>query len=69
MNPAAPFETALSLVWTPCPVCWGQRRVFVEAVGEGYVPETCAPCLGVGEMLTGAAAAALRSVPLRRSTP
>lgn len=55
MNTAIPFDAALSLTWTPCPVCRGQRRVFVASGdGEGYVPETCIPCLGVGEVLTAA---------------
>jgi hypothetical protein len=54
MNSAAPSEAVRSFAWIPCPVCWGQRRVFVASGdGEGYVPEVCTPCLGLGEVLTG----------------
>lgn len=38
-------------VWTPCPTCWGQRRIFEDRNGEGLVPCTCPACLGVGERI------------------
>ncbi len=38
-------------VWTPCPTCWGQRRIFEDRNGEGLVPCTCPVCLGVGERI------------------
>lgn len=54
MSTAAPSDAGLCLAWIPCPVCWGQRRVFVASGdGEGYVPEACGPYLGRGEVLTG----------------
>jgi hypothetical protein len=55
MSSAVSPGPAVQLVWTPCSCCWGQRRIFVEAAdGEGYVPEVCAACLGMGEVLIGA---------------
>ncbi len=38
-------------VWTPCPTCWGQRRIFEDRNGEGLVPCTCPACLGLGERI------------------
>lgn len=36
--------------WTPCPMCWGQRRIYEDRNGEGLVPTTCPSCLGIGEI-------------------
>jgi hypothetical protein len=38
-------------IWTPCRICWGQRRIYENRNGEGLVPCTCTHCLGVGEEL------------------
>jgi hypothetical protein len=38
-------------VWSPCPTCWGQRRIFEDANGEGLVSRACPSCLGIGERL------------------
>ena len=38
-------------IWTPCPTCWGQRRIFEDPNGEGLVPHTCPSCLGLGERI------------------
>ena len=38
-------------VWRPCPICWGQRRIYQDRNGEGLVPQTCQACLGVGEAM------------------
>ena len=55
MSSGIASRAVLELVWTPCSVCWGQRRIFIEAAeGEGYVPISCSLCLGVGDVLTGA---------------
>lgn len=51
MSTAVPV-TLPEPVWVPCPMCWGQRRIFVDRNGEGYVPCTCPECLGVGERAT-----------------
>lgn len=37
--------------WSPCPTCWGQRRIFEDRNGEGLVPCTCPECLGLGERI------------------
>ena len=36
-------------VWSPCPTCWGQRRILEDWNGEGLVPQACPTCLGIGE--------------------
>lgn len=38
-------------IWTPCPTCWGQRRIFENHNGEGLVPHPCPSCLGLGEQM------------------
>ena len=50
----APVE--VHSVWSQCPTCWGQRRIFepVDAPnGEGriLVAHPCDACLGLGEVL------------------
>jgi hypothetical protein len=42
-------EAAAEVVWTPCPTCWGQRRIYDDPNGEGLVPCLCPTCLGIGE--------------------
>ncbi len=37
--------------WRPCPICWGQRRIYQDRNGEGLVPQTCPTCIGLGEQL------------------
>lgn len=37
--------------WRPCPICWGQRRIYQDRNGEGLVPEMCPTCIGLGEQL------------------
>jgi len=39
------------VVRTPCPTCWGQRRIFEDRNGEGLVPCACRTCLGAGERI------------------
>lgn len=39
-------------IWVPCPMCWGQRQIFENPNGEGYVPVQCPHCLGLGERAT-----------------
>jgi DnaJ-class molecular chaperone len=48
---AATFAPAPSVVWCPCPMCWGQGRIFEDRNGEGIVPSSCDACLGLGERL------------------
>lgn len=37
--------------WRPCPMCWGQRRIWSwNAVAECLVPRDCDGCLGTGEV-------------------
>jgi hypothetical protein len=38
-------------IWTPCPTCWGQRRIYEDLNGEGLVPRACPGCLGLGERI------------------
>jgi hypothetical protein len=38
-----------TVVWAPCAICWGQRRIFEDANGEGLVPRQCPGCLGMGD--------------------
>ena len=47
---------ALSPHWTPCAMCWGQRRIWetvAAANGEGdvLIATACTACLGIGEVL------------------
>ncbi len=60
MTPNATARTTVTddraLLWAPCPMCWGQRRIWTReqaANGEGavLVATTCSPCLGVGEVV------------------
>jgi hypothetical protein len=51
-----PISEARSLHWTPCAMCWGQRRIWesvAAANGEGpvLVATACPACLGIGEVL------------------
>jgi hypothetical protein len=50
VTPAGATEV-VAAVWVPCPVCWGQRRLWEDASGEGLVPHVCPACLGIGERL------------------
>jgi hypothetical protein len=53
MNPAdtATLQPDTRTIWTPCPTCWGQRRIFEDHNGEGLVPHACPSCLGLGEQM------------------
>ena len=44
--------TLPDVVWVPCPMCWGQRRIFEDRNGEGLVPQVCPACLGIGQHAT-----------------
>ena len=63
MNPADTLiaQAETRTIWTPCPTCWGQRRIFENPNGEGLVPHTCPSCLGLGEQISAS--------PGRRSGP
>jgi hypothetical protein len=39
------------LIWSPCPTCWGQRRILENPNGEGLVAHPCPTCLGLGEQM------------------
>jgi len=54
MAPLRPITSATSLVWAPCPICWGQRRIVCRPEGRGYELVTCYGCLGVGEVVQAA---------------
>ena len=43
--------SATPMVWAPCPICWGQRRIVCRPEGRRYELVTCYGCLGVGEVL------------------
>lgn len=49
--PAALAMSTRAPTWTPCPTCWGQRRILEYRNDEGLVPGTCPGCLGLGEIL------------------
>ena len=55
MSAAATGNPAPAVTWRPCPMCWGQRRIF-ELVpapnGEGdlHLARRCPGCLGIGEV-------------------
>ena len=51
MTPTAVGVDAAPVIWSPCPTCWGQRRVYEDLNGEGLVPCTCPSCLGIGERI------------------
>jgi hypothetical protein len=40
-------------IWSFCPTCWGQRRIWEDRNGEGLVPSVCPACLGLGDRLAG----------------
>ena len=46
-----PDTAATPMVWAPCPICWGQRRIVCRPEGRGYELVTCYGCLGVGDVL------------------
>ena len=46
---------AQPVLWRPCPICWGQRRILEDRNGEGLVPQRCPTCLGLGEQLVAPA--------------
>jgi hypothetical protein len=53
---SAPAPVEIRASWSPCPACWGQRRILepVDAPnGEGriLVAHACDTCLGLGEVL------------------
>jgi DnaJ-class molecular chaperone len=50
MSTATSTSTATA-IWAPCPMCWGQGRIYQDHNGEGLVPSRCATCLGLGEHL------------------
>jgi hypothetical protein len=45
-----PDISATPMVWAPCPICWGQRRIVCRPEGRGYELVTCYGCLGVGDV-------------------
>jgi hypothetical protein len=46
-----PDTSETPMVWAPCPICWGQRRIVCRPEGRAYELVTCFGCLGVGEVL------------------
>jgi len=58
MHTATSTSTATP-IWAPCPMCWGQGRIYQDHNGEGIVPSACATCLGLGERL-------VENAPVRR---
>jgi DnaJ-class molecular chaperone len=43
-------EPSLDRLWSTCPTCWGQRRIFRYEDGVTMGPFTCPECLGLGDI-------------------
>lgn len=69
MHPSIPKSHEASVaVWAPCPMCWGQGRIY-EPIPEGLLATICETCLGVGQGLTLEPAPAPRRPRLRAALP
>lgn len=49
-------EATAAAAWSPCALCWGQRRIWEPEEarnGEGrvLVARACTGCLGLGEVM------------------